>query len=172
MADLKTTIAQTENLKNKVKLAKDRINETVVRGGITSKSLSEIPDNINKMLGQYKKIAIIKKRINFTGQTTRLTVPLNLDFLPERLLIHRLEEGGVGVSPSYSPFINYINSYIDSGYKKYTSIHLNIRGYSQGYNFYFKLNTFDKDKIILNAAAVDYKDSTACECDLEIIAIG
>lgn len=33
MADLKTTIAQTENLKNKAKLAKDRINETVVRGG-------------------------------------------------------------------------------------------------------------------------------------------
>ena len=34
MADLKTTIAQTENLKNKVKLAKDRINETIVRGGV------------------------------------------------------------------------------------------------------------------------------------------
>ena len=33
MADLKTTIAQTEDLKNKVKLAKQRINETVVRGG-------------------------------------------------------------------------------------------------------------------------------------------
>lgn len=33
MADLKTTIAQTEELKNKVKLAKQRINETVVRGG-------------------------------------------------------------------------------------------------------------------------------------------
>ena len=33
MADLKTTIAQTENLKNKVKLAKDRINQVVVRGG-------------------------------------------------------------------------------------------------------------------------------------------
>ena len=35
MADLKTTIAQTKNLKNKVKLAKDRINETVVRGGVS-----------------------------------------------------------------------------------------------------------------------------------------
>lgn len=35
MADLKTTIAQTENLKNKVKLAKDKINETVVRGGVS-----------------------------------------------------------------------------------------------------------------------------------------
>ena len=35
MADLKTTIAQTEDLKNKVKLAKDKINETVVRGGVS-----------------------------------------------------------------------------------------------------------------------------------------
>ena len=62
MADLKTTIAQTENLKNKVKLAKDRINETVVRGGgITSKSLSEIPNNIKSMISKnYKKIAIIE----------------------------------------------------------------------------------------------------------------
>lgn len=35
MADLKTTIAQTENLLNNVKLAKDKINETVVRGGVS-----------------------------------------------------------------------------------------------------------------------------------------
>ena len=102
MADLKTTIAQTENLKNKVKLAKDKINETVVRGGITSKSLSEIPDNINKMLGQYKKIATgtflldvtIKKsnttkiyqHSNFYNDIYELTdiikIPLNLDFTP------------------------------------------------------------------------------------------
>ncbi len=34
MENLKSTIAQTENLKNKVKLAKQRINETVVRGGV------------------------------------------------------------------------------------------------------------------------------------------
>lgn len=60
MADLKTTIAQTENLKNKVKLAKDRINETVVRGGSDFKSLAETPKRITEMLGQYKKIAILK----------------------------------------------------------------------------------------------------------------
>lgn len=35
MADLKTTIAQTNELKNKVKLAKQRINETIVRGGVS-----------------------------------------------------------------------------------------------------------------------------------------
>lgn len=34
MKDLQNTITNTENLKNKVKLAKQRINETVVRGGV------------------------------------------------------------------------------------------------------------------------------------------
>ena len=73
MADLKTTIAQTENLKNKVKLAKDRINETVVRGGgITSKSLSEIPDNINKMLEQYKKIAILYPNLDINIRNSNI----------------------------------------------------------------------------------------------------
>ena len=35
MENLKNTINKTETLLNKVKLAKDRINETVVRGGVT-----------------------------------------------------------------------------------------------------------------------------------------
>ena len=35
MADLKTTITKTETLLNKAKLAKDKINETVVRGGVS-----------------------------------------------------------------------------------------------------------------------------------------
>ena len=42
-------------------------------GGITSKSLSEIPNNINKMLGQYKKIAIL-------NITQYIDVPKNASF--------------------------------------------------------------------------------------------
>lgn len=101
MADLKTTIAQTENLKNKVKLAKDRINQVVVRGGgITSKSLSEIPNNINKMLtDNYKKIAIFDnvkhtETYRYTNQdipntntpvaNTKIVISnINIDFIPK-----------------------------------------------------------------------------------------
>ena len=95
MADLKTTIAQTENLKNKVKLAKDRINETVVRGGgITSKSLAEVPDNINKMLGQYKKIAMgscnIEKVLKVGGEF--LEVPIATDFKPSRVIVSTMAD--------------------------------------------------------------------------------
>lgn len=35
MENLKNTITKTETLLNKVKLAKDKINETVVRGGVS-----------------------------------------------------------------------------------------------------------------------------------------
>ena len=85
MADLKTTIAQTENLKNKVKLAKDRINQVVVRGGgITSKSLSEIPNNIKSMLGQYSKLATGGCNIEIPRNGNKsVSIPLNLEFKPK-----------------------------------------------------------------------------------------
>ena len=87
MADLKTTIAQTENLKNKVKLAKDRINETVVRGGgITSKSLSEIPDNIKSMINQYNKVAIKKYETDFLMEQNG-SINLNLEFNPKMVIV-------------------------------------------------------------------------------------
>ena len=92
MADLKTTIAQTENLKNKVKLAKDRINETVVRGGgVQSTSVAEVPENITKMLGNYKKIAIIKpnKTLQFlsTFGETDFVIDTNLNFNPSLIIL-------------------------------------------------------------------------------------
>ena len=101
MADLKTTIAQTENLKNKVKLAKQRINETVVRGGgTTSKSLAEVPDNINKMLGQYKKIAILNItqpiEVQRGSSFSATGVKFNLTFSPSLIFV-RFENSANGV---------------------------------------------------------------------------
>ena len=91
MADLKTTIAQTENLKNKVKLAKDRINETVVRGGVQSTSVAEVPKNITKMLGNYKKIAMGSCSKTFTLNNANLqtySIPININFKPSRVIVH------------------------------------------------------------------------------------
>ena len=105
MENLKNAITKTETLLNKAKLAKDKINETVVRGGgITSKSLSEIPDNINKMLtDNYKKIAIIDNaEYNTTYKYSNQDIPniseplantkivisnINLDFMPNFFII-------------------------------------------------------------------------------------
>ena len=55
-------------------------------GGITSKSLSEIPDNINKMLGQYKKIATGTFLLDVTikkSNTTKIYQHLSLIHISE-----------------------------------------------------------------------------------------
>lgn len=84
MADLKTTINKTETLLNKVKLAKQKINKTIVRGGgITSKSLSEIPDNIKSMIKQYSKIAIldgISELYELTNKAGVIKKDINCEF--------------------------------------------------------------------------------------------
>lgn len=145
MADLKTTIAQTENLKNKVKLAKQRINETVVRGGgIASKSLSEIPDNINKMLkDNYKKVAIINitQHIDVPKNTSFRTtkVNLNLTFQPSMIFVlfensangrskdimSSKEHYNLSTSFSRSTLVMYITSVTKNGFN------LNIRDDTQ-----------------------------------------
>lgn len=92
MADLKTTIAQTENLKNKVITAKNNINKVIVRGGgVRSEDLKGIPQNITKMLGHYKKIAIIKpnKTLQFvsTFGETDFVIDTNLNFNPSLIIL-------------------------------------------------------------------------------------
>ena len=87
MENLKNTINKTETLLNNVKLAKDRINETVVRGGgITSKSLSEIPDNIKSMINQYNKVAIKKYETDFLMEQNG-SINLNLEFNPKMVIV-------------------------------------------------------------------------------------
>lgn len=54
--NLKQNIGNTNELKNKVKLANTRIKETVVRGGgYDFKSLDKAPERITDLLAQYKK---------------------------------------------------------------------------------------------------------------------
>ena len=61
-------------------------------GGITSKSLSEIPDNIKSMISKnYKKIAIVDMNMELktTGRhdlDNATYIPLNLDFKPSIII--------------------------------------------------------------------------------------
>lgn len=82
--NLKQNIDNTNELKNKVKLAKDRINETVVRGGgSTSKSLAEVPNNIKSMIKEYSKIAILdglSETYDLTNEAAVIKKDINCDF--------------------------------------------------------------------------------------------
>lgn len=89
---LKQEITRTENLETKLKKGITNINNIVVRGGgVQSTSVAEVPDNITKMLGQYKKIAIIKpnKTLQFlsTFGETDFVIDTNLNFNPSLIIL-------------------------------------------------------------------------------------
>lgn len=153
---LKNTIDNTEELKNKVKLAKQRINETVVRGGITSKGLSEISDNIKSMLGQYKKIAIIKNDdiISLNGRRKEVKIPLRLDLEPNLifLTIESLKDGSL---PTVNSKYHISEETCSIGYFGYNMIKVWVE-------------TFSKDEMDIVISCTDREQTFKI---LEIIAI-
>ena len=119
MENLKNTINKTETLLNNVKLAKDKINETVVRGGgITSKSLSEIPNNIKNMISKnYKKIAIVDKNVLLTSNESwkEFSIDLNLNFKPSRVICRLENNNRYGIRSSIDSTMNYSADYAGNG---------------------------------------------------------
>lgn len=101
MENLKTTITKTDKLKNDLKLAKENINDIILSGGGTrANTISEVPNKIDEMLGQYRKVAILelgetskyKHEVGGNsndGKTKTFTVAkLNIDFIPSKVYIH------------------------------------------------------------------------------------
>lgn len=90
---LKETIDKTRELTNNVKIAKNEINNAIVRGGgVRSEDLKGIPRNIQDMVNQYSKIAEGKitnvPYFNTSDNVGKIfTVPLNLAFKPKRLFL-------------------------------------------------------------------------------------
>ena len=61
MENLKNTINKTETLKNNIKTIFTQIKQSIVRGGGSDfKSLAETPKQIENLLKQYSKVAILK----------------------------------------------------------------------------------------------------------------
>lgn len=100
MENLKNTITKTETLLNNVKSVKDKINETVVRGGYDFKSLDKAPERIKSMLGQYSKVAFGERNFNGDDLRKNTTIMTNLTFKPKRIVvtvIHRHAESVSGL---------------------------------------------------------------------------
>lgn len=122
MEDLKSTIDNTNKHTNDLKLARSKINERILSGGGTiANTLNAVPDAIDKMLGNYKKIAIgsdsaifeyvrCNKGLNYDEQikskyVRHIKIPINLDFTPSRLLVEFDKIGPMleGYKPVSSP---------------------------------------------------------------------
>lgn len=122
MENLKSTITKTDTLKNDLKLARSKINDKILSGGGTiANTISDVPSAIDKMLGNYKKIAIgsdsamfeyvrCNKGLNYDEQikskyVRHIKIPINLDFTPSRLLVEFDKIGPMleGYKPVSSP---------------------------------------------------------------------
>lgn len=110
---LKEQITRTENLETKLKKGITNINNVIVRGGgVQSTSVAEIPENINKMLGNYKKIAIIKNfatGICSPNKTNKIKIG-TLDFNATKIYAKVNRALGVNGNFMYTEPTNYIIS--------------------------------------------------------------
>lgn len=73
-------------------------------GGTIADTISDVPSAIDKMLGNYKKIAMIDKKVNLNvdGYYVKTKIPLDLSFTPKVIiLVTKI------VSNSYSPGVVY-----------------------------------------------------------------
>lgn len=72
-------------------------------GGITSKRLSEIPDNINKMLrDNYKKVAFLNTSNIFLKTNTESKIKINVNFTPSRFFVVLKKESYDGYGYDYA----------------------------------------------------------------------
>lgn len=102
MLNLRQEIDNTENLKNKIKIAKNNINNAIVRGGGKhSNTLEEMPNNINNLIKNYKKIAM--GTVNFTQQIKNgdIRFPVNINFSPS-IFIVKIKPGSLPGTASYN----------------------------------------------------------------------
>ena len=95
MENLKQNINKTDTLKNDLKLAKQKINDKILSGGGTiADTLNAVPDAIDNMLRNYKKVAIINISSFFVcsnyiagSSPFSIELPINLGFTPTRILV-------------------------------------------------------------------------------------
>ena len=142
---LKETIDKTRELTNNVKIAKNEINDAIVRGGgVRSKDLKGIPQNIRNMVNQYSKVAIgtidTKMPVN-RGQSSTYIIRTKTNFVIKKAIV----------------FLQHLN-------KTYPPIGLKLEDYltPDGVNFdtylsrVVSLKLQNKNEIVIKVEAEDY----------------
>lgn len=86
--NLKNEIENLENLKNKVRIIKDEINENIVQGGgASSETLSQIPLNIKGLNMVTKKVRYQNFQDQQIAMGNRGEIFLGLNFEPKQLIV-------------------------------------------------------------------------------------
>ena len=131
--NLKNTITKTETLKNNIKTIFTQIKQSIVRGGGSDfKSLAETPKQIESMLREYNKSAVINIPEALPNQKTLdcYELPINVDFTATKAIV---SIGYTCISSSGTNKNNSINvNFYGFGIDKKTQI-----GFSYGSRSYY-----------------------------------
>lgn len=103
--DLKNTIDNTNKYKNDLKLARSKINDRILSGGGTiANTISDVPNAIDRMLGQYKKVAIGSVNVskNLKDGDIKFTLPIN--FKPNIFIVRTRSDA------PYADIVYHLNS--------------------------------------------------------------
>lgn len=83
---LKTEIDNTNTQRENLKTVANKIdNKLVELGGEQATNLSDVPNKMGAMVGQYKKVANIKSNISIPSKKT-ITITTNLSFIPSIII--------------------------------------------------------------------------------------
>lgn len=86
---LKTEIDKTNDLKNKTKKAKTNINAKLIEfGGQNATSLADVPNKMQNLICQYKKIAELDINSQLEEGSYTITLSYSISFHPSRAIIY------------------------------------------------------------------------------------
>lgn len=124
---LASEINRTETEKNKTKTVAMNIdNKLVELGGEQAINLADVPNKIQKMIGQYKQVAIFSDlktiQINSSQNSIRERIAFNLDFYPTKVLFQF--KGSWSVRDSCVVFSDFHNNTNNSARFNRISLHI------------------------------------------------
>lgn len=142
--NLKNTIDNTNKYKNDLKLAKQKINDRILSGGgEQSKTLNEMPNNIQNMIkNNYKKVAMGEfNKIQSFKMYSEFTLSVPVSFKMSRCIVRAIISGNENK--------NFDNSFMMDT-KTIGSKNKVFGGISFAWNGEFELGTDNKIHIVVN----------------------
>ena len=140
--DLKSTIIETDNNKNNLKQAKERINAKLIElGGEEAIDIFNVPEKIQTMSEKYNKLAIIRKEVEVPFREGAIfSINLEIDFSAKRFMT-RVTNSSRASDNSIQNDSYFVSKDIKWKKTKY------VDGYEHYQELYMKIKSYENNKI-------------------------
>ena len=118
-------------------------------GGTIANTISDVPERIDKMLGNYKKVATGTANVRGSSGDGKFRFPLNLKFKPSRvmLVVTNFYYGNGTISNVHT---TYPNGWLDSDLKNREVTMMAVLSGGSGIDGPLKLESFDSKQLIVS----------------------